>query len=123
MENKEGRRGIIGAIRNPLGFFSLALLIIEGAITAILFKAQLSEGHLFFMIILMAFLFLWVVVTVTIITVKIPENLYEQIAKQVKEQRDLLEYLTGDSFKDAVDDAILKRVKPESLKGKEEKNA
>ena len=60
--------GILGQVRNPLIFFSLALLVIEGIFAAVAIYSQMTGGYQFITFCIMAILFLVVVGTVAWIT-------------------------------------------------------
>lgn len=74
---EESRRGIIGVITSPLGFFALSLLIVEGFITIVLVFSSKSLSNAFYWtgMIVGAFLFLVVCVLVWILVWKRPANL------------------------------------------------
>ncbi len=71
-------KGILGQVTSPLIFFSLALLVIEGIIGITVVKSKLDAIQQFYMILVMAFLFLSVVGLVAWITVKYPLNLMDK---------------------------------------------
>ena len=70
-------QGILGQVTTPLVFFALALLVIEGIIGITVVKSKLDAIQQFYMILVMAFLFLAVVGLVAWITVKYPLNLMD----------------------------------------------
>ena len=51
-------KGILGQVTSPLIFFALALLVIEGIIGITVVKSKLDAIQQFYMILVMAFLFL-----------------------------------------------------------------
>ena len=55
------KKNLIESISTPLGFFVLALLIIEGFLTLILLKAELAEVHKFYGILIISSLFIIVI--------------------------------------------------------------
>ena len=113
---QRGRRGILGEIRNPLVFSALALLIIESTIAIAVRGSGLESRYKFYVICIMAALFLIVFVIVMVITFWRPEHLYE-ISEGVKQLKSLVR---SSLFKDTVEDTIVKRVKPECLQETQE---
>lgn len=77
MNNNEERSSIIQTVNNPLGFFALALLIVEGFLGIILVFAKNPnpEKMDFWGMIIGAILFLLVVIAVTILTWFKPDSL------------------------------------------------
>ena len=71
-------------VRNPLIFFSLALLIIEGIIGIVALKSKINADQQFYVLCIMAFLFFTVVVIVALITIKWPSHLYEDVRTFIK---------------------------------------
>ena len=114
-------KGILGQVTSPLIFFALALLVIEGIIGITVVKSKLDAIQQFYMILVMAFLFLAVVGLVAWITVKYPLNLMMDKVDENLKRNDLMETLLGsDMFKDAVIDIVSDIVQePQS---KEEEN-
>jgi hypothetical protein len=94
---------ILGQIRNPLVFFSLALLVIEAIIGTVVATSKMSGGYQFAAICIMAGLFLAVVAAVTVITIRWPQHLYEDIVKDIKSARKTAQLLESDAFRDAVE--------------------
>ena len=114
-------KGILGQVTSPLIFFALALLVIEGIIGITVVKSKLDAIQQFYMILVMAFLFLAVVGLVAWITVKYPLNLMMDKVDENLKRNELMETLLGsDMFKDAVIDIVSDIVQePQS---KEEEN-
>ena len=115
----ESKRGVLRQVRNPLVFFALALLVIEGIIGAVVAASGMTGGYKFASVCLMAFLFLVVVVAVIIITIRWPENLYESIAEQRETIQQITEFINSPGFRDSIEDAIEARVKSDSLMRRE----
>lgn len=63
------RATILGQVRNPLIFFSLVVLVIEGMITVAVTTSKMADPYKFAAICLMVFLVLVVVAAVTMITI------------------------------------------------------
>ena len=112
-------KGILGQVTSPLIFFALALLVIEGIIGITVVQSKLDATQQFYMILVMAFLFLAVVGLVAWITVKYPLNLMDKIDENLK-RNELMETLLGsDMFKDAVIDIVSDIVQEPQSKEKE----
>lgn len=75
---ENNRAEILGQVRNPLIFFALALLVIEGSITTLVAtSSKLSSQDEFRAVEIMAGLFVMVVGIVAWITYRVPSHLYE----------------------------------------------
>ena len=111
MADNAGRKGVLAQISNPLVFFGLALLIIEGIIGAVTGFSKMTGDQQFYCIIIMAVLFFIVVVIVAFITIKWPSHLYEQIAEQVKTTKQIKEFLESTAFKDIVEEIVDARIR------------
>ncbi len=112
MPEEQNRTGVLAQVRNPLIFFALALLIIEGTIGLVVSQSQLTANQQFYSILLMAFLFLVVISVVAVITIWRPRNLYEEVTT-------LKEFINSDGFQDAIEDVLAERIKPECLTNRE----
>lgn len=74
---------ILEKIRNPLVFYALSLLVTESILY--LGLTNIDENLLrFYLVLVMAFLFLVVIGIVGFITFYVPEHLYEQIAERLR---------------------------------------
>ena len=102
----------MGQVRNPLIFFALALLVIEGIMGTVVAMSEMTGQYQFYSLCLMAFLFLVVVIAVAVITIKWPKHLYEEV---VEEFRSLSEFINSTGFKDAIEDVLVDRIKSECL--------
>jgi hypothetical protein len=67
MDNKDNWAKLIEVINRPLGFFALALLIVETSLAIILVFSSLIEEHKFIGMLLVVALFVFVVIIVTIL--------------------------------------------------------
>ena len=94
---------ILGKVRSPLGFFTLALLIVEGIIGIIAFNAGLESLHMLIALGMMVAVFLVVVALVAWITFSRPGNLQEDVTT-------LQDILTSAGFRDAVEDLVLEKL-------------
>ena len=109
---KENWASLLTVVRNPLAFFALALLVIEGVIGTIA-AVKLTDEALLWALAIMAVLFLVLVVLVAVITFWRPGHLLNQVDA-------LTEFIGSDAFHDAVEDAIIDLVKDECLRRKQE---
>lgn len=116
MSDRERRTGVLGQVRNPLIFFALALLVIEGIIGSVVAVSQMSGGYQFAAVCLMAALFLVVVVAVVVITIKWPQHLYEDVIRDIESNKRAAESLETSAFRDSVGDIVESMVKPDCLK-------
>ena len=114
-------QGILGQVTTPLVFFALALLVIEGIIGITVVKSKLDAIQQFYMIFVMAFLFLAVVGLVAWITVKYPLNLMDRVDDSMKLQKEMTNLLDSETFRDAVTDLIADYIRRRS-QSKEEEN-
>lgn len=106
MAKPSDRAGVLGVIRNPLVFFSLALLLIEGIFGAVVVFSDMSANQQFASLCIMAFLFAGVVAVVTLITVKWPQNLYEDVIDRLETLELLQEWVRSEGFADAVIEVV-----------------
>ena len=108
----EGWASILKAVRNPLGFFALALLVVEAAIGAIV-AYRLEDQDVFWALVLMAVLFVVITGLVAVIAFWRPRHLYEQVDE-------LKNTANSEGFRDIIDDAIMHMVKEECLRNRRE---
>lgn len=107
---KSDRTDIIRSITTPLGFFVLALLIIEATLAIVLSCSKLSEEHVWYGLILMLIIFACVVVIVTFLTVFAPKNLLYG-----KEEHSSPALDPAGALRDGIEAIIIKKVKAECL--------
>jgi hypothetical protein len=107
---KVNRTDLIRSITTPLGFFVLALLIIEATLAIVLSCAKLTEEHIWEGFLWMLTIFSGVVVVVTFFTIFNPKNLLYGKEEYSNPNLD------PSALKDAVDDLIAKKIKAECLK-------
>jgi hypothetical protein len=80
VEDANKRRAeILDAIKNPLVFYGLALLIVEASFSVVLFSGRLEGDQNFWSVIIMASLFVFVVLIVTFLTYFAPANLMAKL--------------------------------------------
>ncbi len=102
--------GIIHAVTTPLGFYALALLIIEGTLAIVLSSGKLGEEHAWDGFLVMLATFAAVVLIVTTLVIFCPKNLLygkEEHANPV---------LAPSALRDQIEDLIAANVKAECLK-------
>ncbi len=116
MESQKFNVDFIKSVRNPLGFYAFAVLIIYASMTIVLTTTNLDSSQIFIAFILMAILFFLILVSVTLITILWPKHLYENIAKDVEELR----LFSGKAFVDAVKEIVQNNFQIESKKNREE---
>ena len=113
-------KGILGQVTSPLIFFTLALLVIEGIIGITVVKSKLDAIQQFYMILVMAFLFLSVVCLVAWITVKYPLNLMDKVDESIARNEEIENFVESDMFRDTVIDIVTDIV--QRSQSKERKN-
>ncbi len=102
----------IRAVRNPLAFFALALLVIEGVIGTMA-TLRLEGREFLWALMIMAVLFVVIVGLVAIITFWRPGHLYEQV-------HELTNTINSQGFRDVIEDAIMDLVKEDCLQKQKE---
>lgn len=78
--------GIIGSVTAPIGFFSLALLVIEAPFPVLFTLSHRTHNEFKWTIIVMSLLIITVVGIVAMLTWKDPKNLVEKIADKAAEK-------------------------------------
>ena len=112
-------KGILGQVTSPLIFFALALLVIEGIIGITVVKSKLDAIQQFYMILVMAFLFLSVVGLVAWITVKYPLNLMDKVDESIARNEEIENFVESDMFRDTVIDIVTDIVQRSQSKERE----
>ena len=113
-------KGILGQVTSPLVFFALALLVIEGIIGITVVQSKLDAIQQFYMILVMAFLFLAVVGLVAWITVKYPLNLMDKVDESIARNEEIESFVESDMFRDTIIDIVTDIV--QRSQSKERKN-
>ncbi len=107
---KRSRAKTLQQIQTPLGFYVLALLIIESTLCIVLTAAKFEQEYMWLGFLCMIGVFAAVVIIVTILTAWKPKNLLygkeEHSAPQIEPS----------ALRDQIEDIIFERVKAESLK-------
>ena len=103
---RKDKRAIVDDVRNPLGFFVVALLVIEAAMCVGIAAARLTPELAFAALCLMAALFLVVVAAVTYITVKLPHHLYEQISRRLQSAEETREFVNSPALREFVQSVV-----------------
>jgi hypothetical protein len=106
-----GRVGIIQAISTPLGFYVLALLIIESTLAIVLTCSKLTEEHVWTGFKVMLGLFLLVLVVVTILVFCFPTFGKDEHANPA---------LEASALKDQIGDLISEKVNAEGLRKRDQ---
>jgi len=83
-------KSTIGAIRFPLGFYGLALLVLEGLFSARLFLSDNTEQLNMVILLLMSFCFIVTVLTVSYLVLKVPVNL--MLEKQSSLNKEIMDF-------------------------------
>ena len=104
------RVGILRAISTPLGFYVLSLLIVEATIGLVLTASKLSEDHVWWGLLVVIGLFLLVFGVVTWLVICYPKNL---LFGKEEHSNPALE---PSALRDAIEDTIAAKVRPECLK-------
>lgn len=108
---KSADRGdTIRAITTPLGFFALALLIVEATLAIVLTWSKLDAEHIWSGFLWMIGTFIGVVLIVTALTIFNPKNLLYGKEEHANPA------LEPSALKDQIEDLIAANVKPECLK-------
>jgi heme A synthase len=113
--SKGARAGIIQAIRTPLGFYVLSLLIVEATLGLVLTVSKLNEAHVWFGFYVAVGLFLLVFLAVTILVIWKPKNLLFGAEEHSNPE------LEKTALRDQIEDLIYANVKPECLQKSEKR--
>ena len=113
MPKPKHRSGVLAEVRNPLIFFALALLVIEGIFGIVVATSRMTSDQQFYSLLVMAGLFVLVVIIVAVITIRWPGNLYEAVEEQARRQeevqarvRQVLEVMNDPVFARAIARAV-----------------
>ena len=107
---KSERTDLIRSITAPLGFYVLALLIVEATAAIVLSGSKLNEDHVWDGFLCMLAIFVFIVLIVTCLTMFNPKNLLYGKEEYSSPALDPL------ALKDGIEELIAKNVKPECLK-------
>jgi heme A synthase len=99
----------IRSITTPLGFFVLALLIIEGTLGVVLTWSKLSENHVWNGFICMIIIFACVILIVSLFAWRNPRHLLYGKEEHLQPQ------LEASALRDQIEDLIYKNVRREAL--------
>jgi len=108
--HKESRPDIVNSISTPLGFYVLALLIIEATLAVVLSCSKLTEEHVWYGFICMLVIFLCVILFVTYLAVFNPQHLLYG-----KEEHSNPALDAAGALRDGIEAIIIKKVKAECL--------
>lgn len=107
---------IIEQVKTPLGFFALALLVIEAIFGATVVFSNMTSLQQFVSLLIMAFLFVVVLVAVIVLTIVWPTHLLNQLDQTTELTRKLDSWVTGSALSDKIDERIAELTKPASTK-------
>jgi len=107
---KASRAKTLQQIQTPLGFYVLALLIIESTLCIVLTATNFEQQYKWFGFLCMIGVFAAVVSIVTMLTAWKPKNLLYG-----KEEHSIPQ-IEPSALRDQIEDIIYERVRPESLK-------
>lgn len=102
------RLNLVSAVKAPLGFFVLSLLIVEAMLGVVLVTSNLAEAHVWIGFQVMIGVFILVIIIVALMAVFFPTNLVYG-----KEEHSAA--LDPSALRDSIDDAIASMVKPDCL--------
>lgn len=107
---KKLKRGdLIRSITTPLGFFVLALLIVEATLGIVLMQSKLSEEHVWAGFLYMIAVFIGVIAIVSVFTIFCPRNLL------YGKEEHLAPQLESSALRDQIEDLINSNVRPDAL--------
>jgi heme A synthase len=108
--SSKSRSDLIRSITTPLGFFVLAVIIVEATLGIVLSASKLDNDHVWFGFLWMVVIFIGVVLIVTGLTVFYPKNLLYGKEEYVSPPLD------SSALNDAIGDLIVANVKSDCLK-------
>ncbi|MGH7982552.1 MAG: hypothetical protein ACREFF_05330 [Candidatus Udaeobacter sp.] len=103
------RGDLVRSITTPLGFFVLALLIVEVTLGIVLTQSKLSEEHVWQGFLCMIAIFVGVILIVAVFTILGPRNLL------YGKEEHLVPQLQPLALRDQIEDLIHLNVRPEAL--------
>ena len=106
---RTGKVDVIRSITTPLGFYVLALLIIEATLTLVLTRSSLSPEHVWSGFLWMIGIFIGTIIVVTLFAALKPQHLL------FGKEEHLAPMLEPSALRDQIEDLIQENVKPESL--------
>jgi hypothetical protein len=104
------RADAIRSITTPLGFFVLALLIVEVTLGIVLTQSKLNEEHVWSGFLSMIGVFVGVILIVTALAIFCPRNLL------YGKEEHLTPQLEPSALLDSIEDLINSNVRPEALR-------
>lgn len=94
-EAQSNWKGIIAAISMPLGFFVLALLVVESFMGAVLIFSDLAPDHKFWGMLCGVGMFVLVVWVVRDLVIRCPKNLMYDAESHLKDRPEVIATGTG----------------------------
>ena len=113
MSDSGTRSGVLEQINSPLGFYVLALLIVEGALALVLGVGDLDPGNKWTGFLFMIGIFVVVVVIVTFLAIRFPKNLVFGKEEHAAPHTD------PSALKDQIVDLVIETVKADCVKSSE----
>jgi heme A synthase len=106
MNDKTHWAAIIEQVKNPLGFFSLSLLVIEAVFGAVVVFSKMGQDYQYRAFLIMTGLFIAIVLIVTLLSIIFPKHLWEQLNRTSAETERLASILESTAFSDKIDERI-----------------
>ena len=82
----DSKAQILDAIKTPLSFFALALLIVEASLTVIVVSGRMGQDQTYWSVMIMACLFILVVFAVTVLTYRVPAHLMARLQNVARKE-------------------------------------
>ena len=111
-DSDSSRTGILRQVNAPLGFYVLALLVIEASLALVLSVADLETGQRWYGFLIMVAIFVIVLVLVSILVIWYPKNL-------VFGKEEHAAHTEPSALRDQIEDLIIETVKSDCLKDKQ----
>jgi len=109
------RAGLLEAITNPLGFFGLTMLIIEGILGLVVGTSKMSGDQQFCAFLILVGLCVVVIALVTVMAIVWPRSLLAKVTSDLDQGRSAAQFLRSPAFKDFVVSYVAETVKPDVL--------
>ena len=109
-KSKDSRNGVIQAITTPLGFYVLALLIVEATLGIVLVCSRLDPDKVWYGFLCIIGIFIGVIVVVTLFAWRNPRHLLYGKEEHSNPALD------ASALRDAIEEIIVENIKPDCLK-------
>ena len=110
------RSGVLAAITNPLGFFGLTMLIIEGILGLVVGTSKMTGDQQFIAFFVLVGLCVLVIGLVTVMAIVWPRSLLAKVTADLEQGRAAAQFVRSPGFKDVVVGYITEVVKQDALK-------